>query len=56
MIRALAFVLAALALTGCEEPRIEANQYCEMVELYQTSGGDYGWPDYKKDYEERCDD
>jgi hypothetical protein len=54
MIRALALVLAAFALAGCEDPQLEADQYCEMVKLYQTSGGEYGWPDYKQNYEENC--
>jgi hypothetical protein len=25
----------------------EAEIYCEMVEIYEQTGGQYGWPPYK---------
>lgn len=26
----------------------EQNLYCEMVELFEQSKGEFGWPDYQK--------
>lgn len=49
-------ILLAFALAGCEEPQAMADQYCEMVELHKTSGGDYGWPDYNENYDENCNE
>lgn len=31
-----------------------ADPYCEMVTIYQQSGGQYGWPDYRGNYNEVC--
>lgn len=28
--------------------------YCEMVETFKNTGGEYGWPDYKGSYERDC--
>ena len=28
--------------------------YCEMVETFKNSGGEYGWPDYKGSYRRDC--
>lgn len=36
--------ICALAYTA--EPDVN-KQYCEMVELYHNTGGEYGWPPYK---------
>jgi len=29
-------------------------EYCEMVELWNNSNGDLGWPDYKNTYNRDC--
>ena len=29
--------------------------YCQMVETYKTTGGEYGWPDYKGSYKRDCE-
>lgn len=42
--------LGALAVS-LPEP---ADPYCEMVTIYQQSGGQYGWPDYRGNYNEVC--
>lgn len=42
--------LGALAVS-LPEP---ADPYCEMVAVYQQSGGQYGWPDYRGNYNEVC--
>lgn len=28
--------------------------YCEMVETFKNTGGEYGWPDYKGTYKRDC--
>ena len=28
--------------------------YCEMVETFKNTGGEYGWPDYKGTYGRDC--
>lgn len=28
--------------------------YCEMVETFKNTGGEYGWPDYKDTYRRDC--
>lgn len=50
-----AFALAALCLVDNQgEVRKERAQYCEMVDIYTSSSGENGWPDYKKVYDEDC--
>ena len=29
--------------------------YCEMVELWQETNGDAGWPDYRNNYDQECE-
>lgn len=36
-----------------DEMKTEAN-YCEMVSLYKSSNGQYGWPDYKGNFKTNC--
>lgn len=31
------------------------SEYCEMVDLYNSSQGQQGWPDFKHKYEDMCD-
>ena len=48
-------LLAFLAVAGAEDVREQERQqteYCEMVELWKSSGGENGWPAYKG--EEGC--
>jgi hypothetical protein len=33
----------------------EADLYCEMVATYNQTGGEYGWPDYKKTFDKYCE-
>lgn len=49
-IAAIVMAAAALVYVGtldAQQVRHESSLYCEMVELYQASGGDYGWPAYR---------
>ena len=42
--------------SDCADKELQTQQstYCEMVEIYNASGGANGWPDYKNTYEESC--
>lgn len=59
---ALGIVLAVCILVfsgfsgGAIEKEQQAQQemYCEMVELYVESNGEYGWPDYQQNYKGVC--
>jgi len=31
------------------------SNYCQMVEIYKSTNGDFGWPDYKKLYSVQCE-
>ena len=50
--------LAVLAVTLADGQPDELDQeqalYCEMVEAFKDTGGEYGWPDYKGVYERAC--
>lgn len=46
ILMAILVALWALWLLESKQPDMQAAQYCEMVELYKTSGGENGWPDY----------
>lgn len=44
------FLLAAVSIVNTLDKRSEQNQaalYCEMVEEFKASNGEYGWPAYK---------
>ena len=47
-------MLAALSGQPDELDREQA-LYCEMVTTHKTTGGEYGWPDYKGVYSEACE-
>lgn len=43
-------MLVFLSLAGAEDVREAEHQvteYCQMVELWKSSGGENGWPAYK---------
>lgn len=45
-----ALVLVALAGVGTlteEDIQAEQRMYCDMVQLFESSKGQYGWPDYR---------
>lgn len=39
------------SLTQAEE---QLERYCNMVERWQESNGEYGWPDFHGTYDEEC--
>ena len=52
------FVIAAIAIMAVNaafpgDPPKKSN-YCEMVEIYKDSGGEFGWPDFRGNYESAC--
>ena len=45
-------VLAAIAIggflaAGGDDPQMEVDIYCDMVQLYKDTKGEAGWPAYK---------
>jgi hypothetical protein len=48
-----ALLILVFALTGCTDqnaplkPVFHQNQYCEMVQIYHDSKGEFGWPPFK---------
>jgi hypothetical protein len=51
------FVLAACVVStmGYEDEERQQVLYCDMVQIYQESGGEYGWPDYNNNAKEICE-
>ncbi len=53
----LAITLGLVAwLCNTEEPTAEQQNYCEMVGIWNDTQGEYGWPDYKDNFDEVCED
>jgi len=49
-----ALFLAMLSIVGnmnAEDKRQERERYCQMLELWNETDGQYGWPPYKGDCE-----
>jgi len=49
-----ALFLAMLSIVGnmnAEDKRQERERYCQMLELWNETDGEYGWPPYKGDCE-----
>jgi hypothetical protein len=40
--------------SGPDELEQQQTEYCEMTKLFQETGGQYGWPDYRGNAEEVC--
>lgn len=40
-------IMVTLAIADSREDALQHKQYCEMVEIYEQSGGAYGWPPFK---------
>jgi len=55
LVTCLAAALGLVAwITNSEEPMPEEAQYCEMVDVWQDTDGEYGWPDYNRNFDEVC--
>ena len=49
LLGALAFlVFAWVSNASYQDEILEENHYCEMVLIYESSGGENGWPNFKK--------
>ena len=48
------FSFMALGESELQVMQMEANQHCEMVDLWKSTDSDFGWPDYDKSYERNC--
>jgi len=49
-----ALFLAMLSIVGnmnAEDKRQERERYCQMVDMWNETGGEYGWPPYKGECE-----
>lgn len=50
-------VVACLGMAGysdVQQEESELRMYCQQVEAFNASGGDYGWPDYNSLYDREC--
>jgi len=54
---ALAALVAGLYLTAPDtiEAQAQLDRYCDMVDAWQDSGGEHGWPPYRKDENIECE-
>jgi len=48
------FFALLMALPEGNPAEVEAGVYCEMVEMFQDTNGEFGWPDYKGIYNNTC--
>lgn len=44
--------VSIISYTDYSELEMQHQHYCEMVQIFKSSGGEYGWPPYKGE----CDD
>ena len=45
-----ALFLAMMSIVGnmnAEDKKAERDRYCEMLEIWEETDGEYGWPPYK---------
>ena len=56
----IVLAIIAVILSGCSDPTLERelqaqqDRYCDMVERHIESGGEYGHPDYNRNFKEVC--
>lgn len=48
------FAAGTLAVGQPDDLEQQRALYCEMVETFKNTGGEYGWPDYKGAYGRDC--
>lgn len=57
LIIAMVLIVCMLMMFSMETERdyeAELAHYCEMVEIFKRSDGEYGWPDYDEKYDSQC--
>ena len=47
-------IIIGMMNTPEHEPTKEAQLYCEMVQTYKDTNGQYGWPDYRGEFRKVC--
>lgn len=45
---------AFIAIEDKKADEYQEQEYCSMVELYQQTKGEAGWPDFKHTYNKSC--
>ena len=48
------FMLVLTIVIPTENQNEETETYCEMVEMFNQTGGEFGWPDYKETFDKEC--
>lgn len=48
------FILAVVSNEDKKADEYQEQEYCSMVELYQQTNGEAGWPDFKHTYNKSC--
>lgn len=54
VILGMAAFLAVMVLIGnmeAEDAKAEREHYCKMLDIYEKTDGEYGWPPYKGECE-----
>ena len=54
---AITAIISIFAVAGdwdYQDALDEQAHYCKMVNLHKITYGESGWPDYQRNYEERC--
>jgi hypothetical protein len=52
---AIALALVAGSMDAADA-KLEQEHYCRMVYQWQESRGEFGWPDYRNEYEDICNE
>ena len=52
-VSSLAGIATAGTISASDEQQA-TSKYCEMVSLYEKTGGDSGWPDYQHNFKSQC--
>jgi hypothetical protein len=50
----LMFMTSCLYLSQYDDITSQQILYCDMVDIYETSNGEYGWPDYQGNAQKLC--
>lgn len=53
-VAAVCLVVLAMCGSGDEELARQHDDYCQMVQIFEETGGQRGWPDYNGNAAEVC--
>ena len=57
LIHAAIVIFVGLGIVGqmdLESAQLDDVNYCKMVNIYKSTNGEYGWPDYTGTYNSLC--